>query len=60
MGYYVRRRKKEYQEILEYTARKYGLTPDETFRRLLKNEDLGTPVEDFLEEAPNLPDEESD
>ena len=54
VGYYVRRRKQEYGEILAYTARKYGLTEDECFQRLLKDESLGTPVADFAEPEPQL------
>ncbi|NMG09763.1 hypothetical protein [Brasilonema sp. UFV-L1] len=57
VGYYVRRRKQEYQEILEYTARKYGLTVDECFQRLLKDEDLGTPIDGFSEPTPENQDE---
>ncbi len=49
VGYYIRRRKTEYQETLAYTARKYGLTEDECFQRLLKGESLGEPVADFSE-----------
>jgi hypothetical protein len=50
VGYYVRRRKDEYKEILAYTAKKYGLTEDETFYRLLNDIDLGEPVDNFSEE----------
>ena len=57
VGYYVRRRKSEYQEILAYTAKKYGLTPDECFQRLLKGEDLGKPVDGFDEPPPEVDDE---
>ncbi|NEP01372.1 MAG: hypothetical protein F6K58_22495 [Symploca sp. SIO2E9] len=57
VGFYVRRRKQEYLEILAYTARKYGLTEDECFHRLLKGEDLGEPVANFTEPKPKIPDE---
>ena len=57
VGYYVRRRKDEYQEILTYTARKYGLTEDECFQRLLKNESLGDPVADFADTPPDVRDD---
>lgn len=46
-GYYVRRRKEEYKAIIEYTARKYGLTFSECFQRLRKGESLGTALPDF-------------
>lgn len=58
VGYYVRRRKAEYQEILSYTARKYGLTEDECFQKLLKDEPLGNPVDDFSESEPEVTDED--
>lgn len=58
VGYYVRRRKQEYQEILDYTARKYGLTSDECFQRLLKDESLGNPIDGFSEPMPEIKDEE--
>jgi hypothetical protein len=45
VAFYVRRRKAEYEGILNYTARRYGLTTDACFQRLLKGEDLGEPVE---------------
>lgn len=45
IGYYVRRRKEEYTEILRYTAEKHGLTPEECFQRLLKGEPLDAPGE---------------
>jgi hypothetical protein len=54
LGYYVRRRKDEYQAILEYTARKYGLTPDECFQRLLNDISLGEPVAGFDEQPPSV------
>jgi len=57
LGYYVRRRKSEYSEILQYTARKYGLTPDETFKRLLNDEPLGEPLKDFVEAPPLIIDD---
>lgn len=57
LGYYVRRRKGEYQEMLEYTAKKYGLTPDECFAKLLKGDDLGKPVDGFDEAPPEVSDE---
>ena len=47
IGYYVRRRKEEYKLILEYTARKYGLTFSEVFHRLRRGEELGSPLSDF-------------
>ena len=40
LSFYVRRRKEEYREILEYTAKKYGITPEECFERLKNGEDL--------------------
>lgn len=57
VGYYVRRRKPEYQEILTYTAKKYGLTEDECFQRLLKGESLGEPIADFTEPEPTAEDD---
>ena len=45
LAYYVRRRKTEYEEILQYTARKYGLTEEECFRRVIEGESLGDPVQ---------------
>lgn len=57
VGFYVRRRKEEYETILSYTAKKYGLTPDECFQRLLKDEDLGEPVDGFEEPSPEVSDE---
>lgn len=57
IGFYVRRRKDEYREILAYTARKYGLTEGEVFRRILNNEDLGEVVEDFEAMPPEINDE---
>jgi hypothetical protein len=56
VGYYVRRRKQEYEEILGYTARKYGLTTDECFQRLLRDESLGSPIDDFSEPMPGVED----
>lgn len=50
---YVRQRKDNYQELLAYTARKYGLTTDECFEKLLRGEELGTPIENFSEQPPN-------
>lgn len=47
VGYYVRRRKEEYLEIIDYTAQKYDLSFDECFKRLSNNEDLGEPKKDF-------------
>ena len=58
LTYYVRRRKSEYQEVLAYTARKYGLTEDECFQRLLKGESLGNPVEGFTESEPSIANED--
>ena len=37
---YVHERKEEYKVILEYTAEKYGITPEECFERLKNGEDL--------------------
>ena len=54
LGFYVRRHKSEYVEILTYTARKHGLTPDEVFRRLLNDEPLGEPLVNFRESPPLL------
>ena len=58
-GYYVRRRKHEYLEILNYTAAKYSLSPQETFQRLLKNKPLDTPLDEPIElhPIPDLSDE---
>ena len=42
--YYMARKRKEYREKLAYTAAKHGLTPEETFKRLLNDEDLGEVV----------------
>lgn len=53
LGYYVRRRKPEYEEILRYTARKYGITEEECFQRLLKGESLGEPIDLLLDEPEN-------
>lgn len=55
LGYYVRRRKEEYKEILKYTAQKYGLTEDECFKRVLNEEDLGEPIDDST--IPTIKDE---
>ena len=56
MGFYVRRRKKEYEEILRYTASKYGLTPSECFKRILNDEDLGDPVDSWQAiDPPSVP-----
>jgi hypothetical protein len=57
VGFYVRRRKEEYAEILEYTSKKYGMTRDECFQRLLKGEDLGSPVDGFEEPVPEIGDD---
>jgi hypothetical protein len=57
VGCYVRRKKDEYKLILTYTARKYGLTEDECFHKLLKDEPLGTPVEGFSEVIPDVRDD---
>ncbi|NER45840.1 MAG: hypothetical protein F6J92_03965 [Symploca sp. SIO1A3] len=57
VGYYVRRRKEEYKDILTYTARKYGLTEEECFQRLLKGDDLGEALEGFSEPEPTISDE---
>lgn len=54
LGAYVRRHKAEYVEILIYTARKHGLTPDEAFRRLLNDEPLGEPLDNFRDAPPLL------
>ncbi len=55
--YYLNHRKAEYQEMLEYTARKYGISNGECFHRLLKGEELGTPVENFTELPPSIRDD---
>lgn len=47
LGYYVRRRKGEYEEILRYLAAKYGLSYSEVFNRLRKGEALGDPLDYF-------------
>lgn len=46
-GYFVRRRKGEYIEIVNYIAAKYGLSFDEAFHKLKNGEDLGTPLDYF-------------
>lgn len=47
LGYYVRRRKAEYIEIVSYIAAKHGLSFDECFHRLKNGEDLGQPLDYF-------------
>jgi hypothetical protein len=54
IGFYVRRRIDQYREMLTYTARKYGITEDEVFHRLLNDQELGTPVQGFSEPPPEL------
>ena len=38
IGYFVRRRKEEYREIIQYTANKYGISFDECFNKLKNGE----------------------
>ncbi|WP_153009578.1 hypothetical protein [Mastigocoleus testarum] len=45
--YYMAKKEKDYRAKLVYTANKYGLSPEETFKRLLNNEELGESLEDF-------------
>ena len=60
IAFYVQRQQAKYERMLKHTSRKYGLTPDECFRRLLNDEDLGEPMKDFSEDAPLIEiDEES-
>ena len=47
LGYYVRKRKEEYREIIQYTANKYGLSFDECFNKLKNGEPLGDPLDYF-------------
>lgn len=47
LGYYVRRRKQEYIEIIQYLAAKHGLEFSECFNKLLNGEELGEPLESF-------------
>lgn len=47
LSYYVRTHKEEYKIIIEYTARKHGLTFSDCFHRLRSNQDLGSPVSNF-------------
>ena len=54
LGFYVRRRLNEYKEMLGYTARKHGLTEEECFNLLLKDEPLPPPIDDFNEMPPNI------
>lgn len=51
-GFYVRRRKNEYLEMLNYVSAKYRLSPQETFQRLLKNIPLDVVLESPLEDMP--------
>lgn len=44
IGFYIQRQLEKYEKHLEYTAKKYGLTKDECFYRLLNDIDLGDPV----------------
>lgn len=44
IGFYLQRQQEKYEKHLEYTAKKYGLTRDECFYRLLNDLDLGDPV----------------
>lgn len=54
---YVSNNKEKYQQILEYTARRHGITKEVCFSRLLNNEDLGEPVENFDAMPPVINDE---
>jgi hypothetical protein len=56
LGFYVRRRLNEYKEMLGYTARKHGLTEEECFALLLKDQELPAPIEGFSEMPPNIGD----
>lgn len=40
IGFYVRRNKDAYKEILEHTAQRLGLTPDELFEQLAQGKTL--------------------
>lgn len=56
---FVRENKGQYIEQIQYTARKYGLTPSEAFNRLSRGEDLGDPLPRF-EVDPLMEDQSSD
>ena len=43
----IRENREEFDEMVSYASRKYGLTFDETFHRLLKKESLGEPLDSF-------------
>jgi len=47
LSYFIRRRKDEYREIIQYTANKYGLSFSECFNKLKEGEDLGEPLTYF-------------
>ena len=53
IGYFVRRRKEEYREIIQYTANKYGISFDECFNKLKNGESLGDPL-DYFEVDPKM------
>lgn len=55
IGYFVRRRKDEYREIIQYTANKYGISFDECFNKLKNGEDLGKPLA-YFEVDPKIED----
>ncbi len=53
-SFYIRRNIDAYRELLAYTARKRGITEDECFDLLLKNEPLPPILDDFEEMSPNI------
>ena len=44
---YVKLKKAEYDELIKYTAAKYGLTWDDAFHRLVTGAELGDAVPNF-------------
>lgn len=49
---FVRDRRGQYMEKLQYLSQKYGLTVSEVFIRLSKGEELGEPQENFEIDPP--------
>lgn len=47
LSYYVRRRKDQYVQMVQYLADKHGLTFEECFHKLRRGEDLGEPLESW-------------
>lgn len=43
--YYMAKKEKDYQAKLKYTAEKYGLSVEDCYQRLLKDEPLGKAVD---------------